>query len=102
MKRLFPLFLLFTGAVYGQGFNTSLVYVGGSVPQWGTNPDIGAQINTAYASCPATGCTIVLVPQSDGACYDFSIPIKFTRAGKFALLQGAGPTSQAPGSVVDG
>jgi hypothetical protein len=102
MKKVLLAFLLFTGAVYGQGFNTSLVYVGATVPQWGSNPDIGAQINTAYASCPSTGCTIVLVPQPNGACYDFSTPIAFTTVGKFALLQGVGPTSEASGSLVSG
>jgi hypothetical protein len=100
MKKLLPLFLLFTGAVYGQGINSSLVYVGGSVPQWGSNPDIGAQINTAYASCPGTGCTVVLVPQSNGSCYDYSTPIAFTTVGKYALLQGGGPTSEGPGPTV--
>jgi hypothetical protein len=102
MKKLLPLFLLFTGTAYGQGINSALVYVGGSVPQWGNNPDMGAQINTAYASCPATGCTIVLVPQTNGACYDFSTPIVFTTVSKYALLQGSGPTSEAPGPVVSG
>src|SRR5262249_42958935 len=68
--RLLPLFLIFAGATFGQGFNTALVYVGASVPQWGSNPDMGAQINTAYASCPNTGCTIVVVPKSGGTCYD--------------------------------
>jgi hypothetical protein len=102
MKKLLPLFLLFTGTVYGQGINTALVYVGGSVPQWGNNPDIGAQINTAYGSCPGTGCTIVLVPQSNGACYDYNMPIAFATVGKYALLEGGGPTSEGPGSVASG
>jgi hypothetical protein len=102
IKKLLPLFLLFTGAAYGQGFNTSLVYVGGSVAQWGSNPDIGAQINAAYASCPQTGCTVVLVPRSGGACYDYNMPIAFTTVGKYALLQGGGPTAEGPASVVSG
>jgi hypothetical protein len=102
MKKLLPLLLLATGAVYGQGFDPARVYVGGTVPQWGNNSDIGAQINTAYASCPSTGCTIVLVPQSNGACYNFSMPIAFTTVGKYALLEGSGPTSEAAGSVVSG
>jgi hypothetical protein len=102
MRKLLPLFLLVTGAVHGQGINSGVVYVGATVPQWGTNPDIGAQINAAYASCPSTGCTIVLVPQSNGACYDFSTPIAFTTVGKYTLLQGSGPTSEAPGSIVSG
>lgn len=102
VRKLLPLLLLFTGAVYGQGFDLSLVYVGGTVPQWGSNPDIGAQINTAYASCPSTGCAIVLVPQSSGACYDFNVPIAFTTVGKYVLLEGGGPTSEAPGSEVSG
>src|SRR5450432_3635764 len=68
VKILLPILLLFPGIALGDVMNPSMVYVGGSVPQWGTNPDTGAQINTAYASCPATGCTIVLVPKSDGSC----------------------------------
>jgi hypothetical protein len=99
IRLLLPLLLLFAGAVYGQGFDLSLVYVGGTVPQWGSNPDIGAQINTAYASCPSTGCTIVLVPQSNGACYNFSVPIAFKTVGKYALLEGGGPI-RGPGSVI--
>jgi hypothetical protein len=102
VRRLLPLLLLFTGAACGQGINSALVYVGGSVPQWGSNPDMGAQINAAYASCPGTGCTIVLVPQSSGACYDYHIPIAFTTDGKYALLQGGGPTSEGPSSIVSG
>jgi hypothetical protein len=101
MRKLLLLFLLFTGAVFGQGINSALVYVGGSVPQWGSNPDIGAQINVAYASCPATGCTVVLVPQLNGSCYDFSTPIAFTTIGKYALLHGGGPTSTAAGTPTD-
>src|ERR1700745_2365861 len=101
-KRLLPLFLLLVGTVGAQGINTSLVYVGGSVPQWGSNPDIGAQINTAYGSCPATGCTIVLVPKPDGSCYDYSTSITFTTVGKFALLQGGGPTAEGPATKVSG
>jgi len=91
------LFLSIPGVAFGQGINSSLVYVGTSEPQWGSNQDIGAQINVAYASCPATGCTVVLVPQMNGACYDYSVPIAFTTIGKYALLQGGGPTSTAAG-----
>jgi hypothetical protein len=87
--------LLPAGTVRGQGFNTSLVYVGGTVPQWGSNPDIGAQINTAYGLCPSTGCTIVLVPKADGSCYDYNVPITFITVGKYALLQGGGPTAES-------
>jgi hypothetical protein len=76
-----------------------VVYVGGSVAQFGSNPDIGAQINTAYAACPATGCIIVLLPTSDGSCYQYSVPIVFSTSGKFVLLQGGGPTSEAAGST---
>ncbi len=97
MRKLLLPFLSFASAVFGQGINSALVYVGGSVPQWGSNPDIGAQINVAYASCPATGCTIVLVPQFNGSCYDFSTSIAFATVGKYALLQGGGPTSEGPG-----
>lgn len=80
-----------------QGMNSALVYVGSSVAQWGSNPDIGAQINAAYASCPSPGCTIVLVPQTDGSCYHYSTPIVFATVGKFVILQGGGPTSEAAG-----
>jgi hypothetical protein len=102
VKKLVPLLLLCTGAVWGQGINSGVVYVGATVPQWGSNPDIGAQINAAYASCPSTGCTIVVIPQPNGACYDFSTPIAFTTVGKYALLQGGGPTSEAAGQVISG
>jgi hypothetical protein len=102
MKILTLVFLLSPVLTMGQGMNSAIVYVGGSVPQWGSNPDIGAQINTAYASCPATGCTIVLVPQMSGACYNYSVPIAFTTIGKYALLQGGGPTSESPGTIVSG
>jgi hypothetical protein len=92
---LLPLLLFFAGIVQAQGINTSLVYVGGTVPQWGSNPDMGAQINTAYGSCPSTGCTIVLVPKADGSCYDYNVPITFTTVGKYVLLQGGGPTAES-------
>jgi hypothetical protein len=92
------LWLFFPLATLGQGMNSGLVYVGSSVAQWGSNPDIGAQMNAAYASCPATGCTIILVPQTDGSCYHFSTPIAFTTIGKFVLLQGGGPTSESAGN----
>ena len=95
-KRFVFLFLIFASSLSAQGINSSLVYVGSTVAQWGSNPDIGAQINTAYSSCPTTGCTIILVPQSNGACYDFNVPIVFATVGKFILLEGGGPTSESP------
>lgn len=103
LHKMLVLLLLFPVVTPAQGINTALVYVGGSVPQWGSDPDIGAQINVAYASCPATGCAIVLVPKADGSCYDYSKPIVFATPGKYVSLQGGGPTSQAPGtSMVPG
>lgn len=100
LSRLLPVLLLFSGTTYGQVMNSATVYVGGSVPQWGSNPDIGAQMNTAYAQCPSTGCTIILVPQTSGQCYDYNVPIVFGTAGKYALLQGGGPTEEGIATVV--
>jgi hypothetical protein len=71
-------------------------YVGGALaPYWG-NGDIGAQINAAYASLPATGGTINIIPQSNGACYSFSTGIAYTTLGKYVLTVGrAGSNSVA-------
>lgn len=98
MRKLALLFLLFPIALSGQVMNLALVYVGGSVPQWGNSSDMGAQINAAYASCPSTGCTIIVVPKSDGACYTYNVPIVLASSGKYVLLQGGGPTSEAEGT----
>jgi hypothetical protein len=98
MRRLLLLLPFFPTLVSAQGINSALVYVGGSVPQWGSNPDLGAQINAAYSSCPATGCTIVVTPKFDGMCYDYNTPIILATPGKYVLLQGGGPTSEAPGT----
>ena len=92
------MFFFLPTVVSAQGINSALVYVGASVPQWGSDPDMGAQINVAYSSCPSTGCSIELIPKTDGSCYDFSKPIKFATPGKYVSLQGGGPTSQAPGT----
>ncbi len=62
---------------------------------------MGAQINVAYSSCPTTGCSVVLVPNTNGSCYDYSKPIVFATSGKYVSLQGGGPTSQAPGTPTD-
>jgi len=59
---------------------------------------MGAQINAAYSSCPTTGCTLIVVPKSDGSCYDYNTPIMLAVPGKYAVLQGGGPTSEAPGT----
>jgi hypothetical protein len=101
LTAMLPLMILVSTA-FGQVMNTSTVYVGGSVPQWGSNPDIGAQIDAAYSSCPATGCIIILVPQASGACYDYNVPISFGTVGKYALLQGGGPTAEGLATIMNG
>ncbi len=59
--------------------------------------DIGAQINAAYAYLPSVGGRIVVPPQLNGGCYAYTTPITFTTAGKFIILQGAGPGNSSTG-----
>lgn len=65
----------------------TVFYVGASITQW-TGADIGAQINSAYAACPATGCKIVILPRADGTCYQYTTPIELMTPGKYAALEG--------------
>ena len=45
--------------------------------------DIGAQINAAYAACPAnTGCAILVPPPAGGSFYKMVTPIVFGTSGK--------------------
>jgi hypothetical protein len=60
----------------------NVLYVGNGVG------DIGAQINAAYASLPANGGVIVVVPKADNSCYSFTTPIVATVLGKYLLLVG--------------
>jgi len=59
----------------------------------GTNRagDIGAQINSAYASLPNGGGTIVINPPTNGGCYSFSTPINLSTLGKYPVLVGNAP-----------
>lgn len=94
-----------TAALVSGGCFSSLngvSYVGGScASSWGGG-DIGAQINTAYTALPSTGGKIVIVSQTNGACYSYSTPILLNTQGKQAILQGASGTSNANGDVDGG
>jgi hypothetical protein len=71
----------------------TILYVGGFCSvTWGGG-DIGSQINAAYAALPASGGSIVVIPQSSGACYSFTSKINFGTPGKYVILQGASPTA---------
>lgn len=61
-------------------------YVGGAAVAR-SGEDIGAQINSAYASLPPTGGTIVVVADPGGRCYRFSTPIVANVPGKYLLLE---------------
>lgn len=52
--------------------------------------DIGAQINAAYASCPANGC-LIRIPAGN---YLFSTPVVIGTAGKPVWIQGDGKGTQ--------
>ena len=54
-----------------------------SSPGCGGHSDFGAQVNAAYASCPATGCHIRIPAGS----YTFSTPIKFATSQKTVKLE---------------
>jgi hypothetical protein len=67
--------------------NDAIRYVGAAAV---TRPgeDLGAQINAAYASLPASGGTIVVIADPSGRCYSFSTPIVANVPGKYLLLEG--------------
>ena len=48
--------------------------------------DIGAQINSAYAACPETGCTIIVPPGS----YTDATPVVIATKGKPAIIRCSG------------
>jgi len=74
-------------------FFNGQVYVGGALaPFWGGG-DIGAQIMAAYASLPAWGGTINVLPPLNGACYPWTTQIGFTVLGKYVNLVGLSPPS---------
>src|SRR4029077_3568370 len=72
--------------IHAQANINNVLYVGNGITTWGTG-DIGSQINTAYAALPGSGGTIVVVPQTTGACYSFSTPITFTTLHKYVSLK---------------
>jgi hypothetical protein len=76
--------------------------VDGTFSRGGT--DIGNEINLAYAALPATGGSIWIAPQSNGAAYGFTTPIVFGASGKYVSLKGLAPSNQSgaagsPGSM---
>ena len=68
-------------------------YVGGAAVAR-SGGDIGAQINSAYASLPPAGGTIVVVADPGGRCYRFSTPIVADVPRKYLLLEGGWLRSQ--------
>lgn len=72
------------------------------VPSTFAGSDIGAQINTAYASLPSSGGVIVIDPTNDGSCYSYSTPIVLSTAGKSVRLEAAGVSQAATGSYAGG
>jgi hypothetical protein len=88
--------VVLAGSALGQSYScqsNTVLYVGGPVACW-TGTDIGAQINTAYASLSAQGGTIFILPQPGGGCYSYTTPIVLNTSGKYATL--AGTTSASP------
>jgi hypothetical protein len=79
----------------------SVRYVGGGITAW-AGSDIGAKINAAYADLPATGGTIVVLPNPLGGPYRFSTPITLGTPAKTALLTGTGPAGTASPSMNQG
>jgi hypothetical protein len=75
----------------------SVLYVGGNITRWGSS-DIGAQINAAYAALPASGGTIIILPQADGKCYNFRTAIAANAPGRYLNLKGAAPGAM-PGAT---
>jgi hypothetical protein len=74
-----------------------IVYIGGNNSQW-QGADIGAQINTAYATLPEGGGTIVVLPQSSGECYNFKTQILADVPGRYLTLRGSSPGAM-PGAA---
>ncbi len=96
--------LTYTVQIYGVQLNTSYSLIDQIVPIDPSNAtfkqlnsirfadqfpglDIGAQINAAYADCPATGCTIML--PASLSCHSYSTPIVFGTSSKAVVLKGA-------------
>lgn len=75
----------------------NVLHVGSGITVWGTS-DIGAQINNAYAALPSTGGTIIVDPNPNGTCYDYSTGIAFTTSGKYVFLDGGGIGTAVAGS----
>jgi hypothetical protein len=87
--------LCFPRVILGQSNINNVLYVGNGITAWGTG-DIGSQINNAYAALPASGGTIVVIPQSTGACYSYTTPIVLTTLHKYVTLQGSSISNDSP------
>ena len=85
-----------SASAYGQTApsSESVFYVGGGTDRWGGS-DIGAEINAAYAALPPSGGTIVILPKTDGKCYNFSTEIVANVPGRYLNLKGAAPGAVA-------
>jgi len=93
---------VFAFSITNTGNINNSLYVGAAIASWGGG-DIGAQINAAYASLPASGGTITVIPQANGAPYTFTTPIVFNVPGKYVLLLGyPAPGNQSAGLGVGG
>lgn len=59
-------------------------------PTFFNGSDIGAQVNTAYAStqCGATGCRLRIPPNPSGGCWSYLTPILFNVSSKPAMIEG--------------
>lgn len=79
----------------------SVRYVGGGITVW-PGSDIGEQINAAYADLPATGGTIVVLPNPIGGSYTFKTPIMLVKPDKTALITGIGPAGTPEVSMNQG
>lgn len=76
------------------------LYIGGAAASnWGGG-DIGAQANAAYASLPATGGAIRVLPSLTGAAYQYTTPIVFATSGKYVDFGGMGVGNALLGSAV--
>jgi hypothetical protein len=55
---------------------------------WWPGADMGAKLNAAYASLPASGGQILLDSNPGVGCWSYTTPILFTTVGKYIILQG--------------
>jgi len=55
--------------------------------------DVGAWIQAAYNSLPATGGTIYVAPKEDGSAYAWTSAVNFGTNNKIVTIEGAGPAT---------